>query len=264
MKNPALTGEPAAGGACRVCSTKLDDSLKCSWCGAAYGEANRCPHCRSVAGVERKGDGVRCRVCGGPRVTVNDPDIVRSGRELPVLGRAQRAKLKRAAWGVAAGVVGAFAIVSLAIAALVLTIATPGILGGLATGAATAVPLVLAALAWKRSAAHSTEAHAAIAEAWSLVASDVLRQRGEALTAQELSEVLGIEEDAADRILIDLHAKDVVRARVTDHGELVYGTRDLPARMRVDDETAVTEEAAQAEAEASVEAEQDARAKLES
>ena len=179
-----LSGAPAPGGQCRVCGGKLSDSLRCGQCGAAYGESNRCPHCRSVADTEPH-DALRhrCRVCGGPRVAVEDAEIVRSGREIPVLRQARRADTQRAAWKVGAGVVAGFGALSLLVAVLVIALVTPRLVGSLAALAAVAVPFVVRDAGWVRAKALASERDAAVEKAWTLVASDVLAYRGAELTA---------------------------------------------------------------------------------
>lgn len=234
MKNPVVTGAPLPGGECRVCGSQLSDSLTCENCGAAYGEANRCPHCRSVADTEEDATlRHRCRVCGGPRVPVDDHDIVRSGRETPQLQRARRAQLRGAGWMVGAGVVGGFGLLSLAVVLLVLGVASPGVVATVAAIGAVAIPFVVSALAWQRARAARSEREHALDEAWSLVAADVLRHRGEELTAAELGKLMHVSEEVAELLLANLSVRDVIRTRVTEEGELAYSAP--PERLRIQD-----------------------------
>lgn len=234
-QNPALSGEPGPSGTCRVCGSKLDGSLRCRQCGAAYGEANRCPHCKSVADVEPHDKlRFRCRVCGGPRVPLDDPDVVRTGREQPMLARAQRARMKAAAWKVGAGSVGAFGLLSLLVALVVLGIATPGLIATLLTLILVSVPFVFAVLAWRRAQAQAKQVDNSLDDAWTLVASDLMRQRGSELTATDLAQAMRLSEEQAELLLARLSVQDFVRARVTDEGDIAYSTRDLPApRARI-------------------------------
>jgi hypothetical protein len=225
-----------------VCGSKLaDDSLRCTNCGAAYGEKNRCPHCKSVADVEPSDAlGFRCRVCGGPRVPVDDARVVQSGREIPLLERAQRARVKRAGYRVAAGVVGGFGALSVLVSLLVLALVNPGIFGVIGMLMVTAVPFVLAALAFGRAGRETRELEQTLDQAWSLVASDVLSSVGRELTAGELAKALRVSEPRADELLAKLNASDFVHARVTDAGELVYSSRiggTSAERVRVADAT---------------------------
>jgi hypothetical protein len=248
VKSAALASEPGPGGTCRVCGSKLaEGSLLCKHCGAAYGEGNRCPHCGSVADVEKAGTlGYRCRVCGGARVPVDDARVVRSGREIPLLKRAQRERLKLAGFRVGAALVGGFGVFSLLVVLLVLAIATPGIPAALLATLATAVPLIFAAALWRRSRAQASALGETIEQAWTLVASDVLDSVGEEVRAEALAKTLRTEPAHAESLLARLNAHDFVHARVTDEGELVYSTR-APERLRIGDgmtELAEAEESA--------------------
>ncbi len=233
--NPALSGEPGPGGVCRVCGEKLDASQRCKRCGAAYGEANRCPHCKSVADVEPHDKlRFRCRVCGGPRVPLDDPEVVRSGRELPMLARAQRARAKAAAFKIGGATVGGLGLVSLVVALIVLGIVSPGLIATLITLLLVAAPFVFAALAWQRGQREGREVERHLDDAWALVASDLLRQRGSELTAEDISQVMRLSEEQAELLLARLNVNDFVRARVTEEGDIAYSTREPPtARARI-------------------------------
>lgn len=234
MTHPALASEPPPGGQCRVCSAQLaQGSLHCTHCGATYGESNRCPHCRSVTEVEPSGAlRFRCRVCGGPRVPVDDPDVVRSGREIKLLSSAQQARRRSAAWRVGAGLVAGFAALSLAVSLVVWLIASPGVLGALGLLVMLAVPVVLALLARRRAGAEARVQEHALDQAWALVAGDVLASRGGELNAADLARVLRIDEARAELLLGQLNVNDFVHARVTEEGDVVYSSR-APERLRV-------------------------------
>ena len=244
-ENPAITGEPGPGGTCRVCGSKLaEGSLHCGWCGATYGEGNRCPHCRAVADVEETPEGFRCKVCGGPRIPLADPGVVKSGREVPLLQKAQRLRMRGAAWTLGAIFAGSAALLALLLAVAVLAIASAGIVGTAATGVVVAVPFVIAWLAWARARAAKRERASAVEEAWTMVASDVLRDREKELSAAELARALRVSEPRAEVLLARLNLEDFVRARVTDAGDLVYSAADVTARLRVPDEATAEPETA--------------------
>lgn len=220
-----LAGKPAPGGRCKVCGGTLSASLRCEQCGAAYGEGNRCPHCRSVADVEPAEPlRFRCRVCGGPRVPVDSQEIVRTGREVPVLAQAKKAHFARAAWAVAAGVVGGFGVLSFLMTLLVVAFG-PGLLTSLALLGASLLPFVVAALAWQKAKRHGKERDRLLDDAWSLVASDVLTHTGKELEAKDLAKLMRIDVERAEQVLAHLSAEDFIHARVTDEGDLAYSSR---------------------------------------
>ena len=231
--NPALSGEPGPGGTCRVCDGRLaEGSLRCATCGAVYGEANRCPHCHAIADVEPHAGGTRCKVCGGPRIVASDPAVVRTGREIPLLVKAERARMRGAGWSVGSIFLGAATALAIAVATLVLLVASPGLVATAATVVALGVPMLLALLAWSRARAAKAEAAAAVDEAWTLVASDALRGHEE-LSAADLARLLRVPEPRAESLLARLGTHDFVRARVTDAGDLAYSDLSAP-RVRVE------------------------------
>lgn len=223
--NPVISGEPAPGGRCKVCGGTLSESLRCEQCGAAYGERNRCPHCRSVADIEPAEPlRFRCRVCGGPRIPVDSREVVRTGREVPVLKQARKAHLARAAWAVTAGVVGGFGVLSMLTTLLVVAFG-PGLLTSLALLGGSLVPFVAAAWAWRKAKAKAKTREQLLDDAWSLVASDVLTHTGKELEADDLAKLMRIDVARAEQVLAHLSAQDFVHARVTDEGDIAYSSK---------------------------------------
>lgn len=229
MISEALT-EPGPGGICRVCDTQLDPgSLRCRVCGAVYGESNRCPHCRAVADVEGAGLPGRCRVCGGPRIRVDDTTVIRSGREIPVLLRAQRAR--RAARALDVGAVGAAAVAASVLVALVTAAVTASpsagvlLLGSVLVLATTTFAAALA----RRARVERRASASAVEEAKLLVASDVVRSHGGRLDAPLLARALRVDEREAELLAAELALNDYLAARVDDAGTLAL----TPGRVRV-------------------------------
>lgn len=243
--NPALSGAPGPGGTCRVCGSTLDAaSQRCRHCGAAYGEQNRCPHCHAVADVEPSGAlRYRCRVCGGPRVPLDAENVVRSGREIPVLERAQRARTRANAWRIGSAVVGAFGIVSLLVAVLVLFAVSPGALATSGLLVAVGAPFLLALWAWTMGTRAARDRDAAIDEAWGIVAADATRDLGADIQALDLARMLRTDEARAEHLLARLSAEDLVHARVTEAGELMFAPGRASARVRVEGAVADDDEA---------------------
>jgi hypothetical protein len=176
----------------------------------------------------------RCRVCGGPRVPLDDPEVVRTGRERPLLTRAQTARMREAAFKLGSASVGGFGLLSLLISLVVLGLVSPGLFATLASLLVVAVPFAVAFFAWRRAQRHAKEIEHSLDDAWALVASDLLRQRGTELTAAELATAMRSSEQQAELVLARLNVDDLVRARVTEDGEIAYSTGALaPPRARI-------------------------------
>lgn len=195
----------------------------------------------------------RCRVCGGPRVVVDDKVVVRSGREIKPLERAQQARVRRALWLASSGVVGGFGVLSLAVTLLVLLVASPGVIGTLAMFGAAAIPLVVAALAWTRAKRHTRELETSLDQAWAFAAEDVLSDKGKDLTSTELAKILRVEEVDAEALLAQLSASDVVRSQVTEGGDVTYGAT-TKVRIDASESSAPMDDAEEANDEAAVRA----------
>ncbi len=148
-------------------------------------------------------------------------------------------------WGIAAGVVGAFGIVSLIVVLGVLVLASAGTFASVLSLVAAALPIGLALLLWGRVRRITEEMKGSVADAWRIVTEDVVNTKGAEVTAADVAKSMRIGEARADALLSELSAHDVLRARVTDEGELAFSTRGAP-RLRIED----TESEALAETEA--------------
>jgi UPF0716 family protein affecting phage T7 exclusion len=175
--------------------------------------------------------GHRCRVCGGPRVPVDDPGVVRSGREIPVLQRVQRERMRAAAWRTGGGVVLGFGVLSLLVTSFTLLLVSPGVFGTLLGLTLVAIPFALGVLAWRRGSKHRAELASQLRQARALVASDVVSSRHGEVTADELAHILRLSNTEAEQLLAELSVHDFLHARVTDSGSIAYSVR--PSRMRV-------------------------------
>ena len=203
-----------------------------------HGTVERCPHCGNVAAVEPSaGLRFRCQICGGPRVVIDAPGIVRSGREIPALKAAQHQRFRIAAWRVGAGALAGLSMISLLVVLTVLLLVSPGVAGTLTALSLVAVPVVLAAVLWSKAARRRAEQQTALDEAWSLAARDALEQRGEELSAADLARIMHLRDDEAEQLLADLSLNDHVRSRVTDGGDVLYSAGALKPRMRIDADT---------------------------
>jgi hypothetical protein len=155
---------------------------------------------------------------------VDSAEVVRSGREVPMLKLARKAHFARAAWLVAAGAVGGFGFLSL-LAALFVIAFGPGLLISLGMLLANAIPFVAAAYAWRRSKRHAKNRDQLLDDAWTAVASDVLSHSGKELEAEELAKLMRLDVEGAERVLAYLGAHDFVHARVTDEGDIAYSSK---------------------------------------
>lgn len=196
-------------------------------------EGMRCPHCRAAVSVRpgRRG-GLRCRLCGGPRVVVRDSRVVLSGSEVPHLVQAR--KDQRAAWlwlgaTFVTGTLATFFFLLLTIGVLVFRPETTTTLLLFLLGT---FPWLSAVIAHRRSRAAQQRADAATRQAQLSAARDVLTGSERAITAPKLAHVLELPIDVTERLLAELNVEDTVMSEITDAGEVTY--RMAPLRLRVE------------------------------
>jgi hypothetical protein len=168
------------------------------------------------------------------------PGIQPEPRAARALEQAQRTRFRRAAWRVAAGVVGAFGLLSVAVALLALLLVSPGPLATLLTLLTVAVPLGVSAHAWRRATKIGRELGAQLDEAWRFTLLEVLRTRTssdpEELELAELAGALGIGEERAEALLAELEVHDLATSAVGRDGVMRYRALAGPRRrIAVDD-----------------------------
>ncbi len=163
-----------------------------------------------------------------------------------MLEQAQRARVRVAAWRVAAGVVGGFGALSLMVTLLTLAFFSPGVLGTALLLMTVSIPLLLAAIAWNRAQRYVRERDDAIDQAWLAAAGDVMQRTEHELDARGLAKTLRIDEAQAEQLLARLDVENVVRARVSADGELLYSPR-AGHKLRVPEQTAEPEAASEDE-----------------
>ncbi|HEY3234403.1 MAG TPA: hypothetical protein VGJ84_06785 [Polyangiaceae bacterium] len=186
-----------------------------------------------VSGIEPSSSfRYRCRVCGGPRVPLDDPGVKRSGREDKPLKAAQRAALRAGAWKVAVVLLSSFAMLSSVIAVLILLIARPGWIETASGLAVSGLPWAIAFIAWRRAKALRERQRAFLDQAWAIVAGDLLTSRPGEVTVHDLAHCLRLKDAEAELLLAELSRSEFVGARVSDAGEVVYYT-DRPPPLRV-------------------------------
>jgi hypothetical protein len=188
---------------CRACSAPVPDgAARCPRCEAAQGPFERCPHCRAEAGISPH-PVLRyvCDVCGGPRVPRLDPAVNYSGREDPLLRKADAARKGRAGWRAAA--IGSGLLLPFTLLFFAALLAFFGLSFGLFLATAVVVGPIASFLASAISHAgkRGAEIGPAIDAAWIAVATDIAQQSRGAITAQSLAQKLGIEEPQAEELI---------------------------------------------------------------
>jgi hypothetical protein len=227
---PKATDTP--GKTCPACSKPLDDAaVRCPHCGLALGEHQRCPHCHAIADVEISPEArFVCTVCGGVRIPIDDPAVVRSPETLDLLRRATVARTARAIWRIVAAAVVGFGIFSVLVLWLVVEVAHP-IFAGAAMGALAAlVPFAFGVLSFKKSQERGAELVPLLEKAWTAAATDVARARGGKLDAPAFAKVTRISEAAADKVLSRMSADSLLLSSVTSEGGLLYTLVEDPQK----------------------------------
>jgi hypothetical protein len=177
-----------------------------------------CPHCGGSTRAEpARLLRWRCGVCGGPVIPA--ADVERTNRELASLVRAQRARGMAVGWMAAALVFAGIGAMALGLTALV---AASAHAAGALFGVVAVVAIGVAVASRARAGVRNREAREAVDEAWQRVAGDLLRARGDSLTAAEMSRAMQTDEAHAEAMLAGLSATGRARVDVRDDAELTY------------------------------------------
>ena len=204
----------------------------CARCGNVGGDANRCPHCGSIARVEPKGHGASlhwvCGVCAGPRMPggLGAEAAMTPLREAKAsLGAATRS---RAAFWV-------FAIMATFMTLIVLAAWPAAILAKLILLAMAVAPTLLAVRARARAGKANEAANEALDRAWLAAAEDVTSHAKKGVTVAELAGRLKIDAVKAEKLLTQLAVNERTRIDVDDDAEVRYSiASDAVAKVRVD------------------------------
>jgi hypothetical protein len=195
--------ESALPRACSACGGSLDALGRCAQCGAVYGEAQRCPLCQAVSDVEEsKLLYYRCRACGGPRIPPTAGPT--SERETALLAQARSEQLRAGAYRVGSGFALASGLMSLFVTNVVLLATSPPAFARTAALLASAVPLLLALVAFRRAARHRKKLELILEQAWLSAAERVCRAAGGAPSTAALAQALRIDEPRAELLLAEL------------------------------------------------------------
>lgn len=208
----------------------------CPACGAASGDANRCPHCRAVADVEPHAAlGFRCLVCGGPRIALDLAGVTLGPTAEGALREAAREQTKH--WMFTAGgalLLGMGALAVLVASAVVLA-ASPGALPATAAILGAFVPLLAGAWALRHAAGARERRGAALQRARVAALANVQAVTG-VLDGARVAEALRLDPEQAELLLAEasvaslLNEAPVPRLRVdgAPHHELENAEPEAP------------------------------------
>lgn len=235
-------GQEAPSAPCRTCGQPLAaGKAVCPACGAAHGEANRCPHCNAVADVEPHAAlGFRCLVCGGPRLAFDLDGVglgAKSQAELVRAGTEQTKHLMFTAGGLSLLGLGGL---GLLVATIVVLAASPGVVPTVAALLGSLVPLAAGAWALSRAARARTGRGEAIQRARVAAMADVQAVTG-TLEAARVASIMRIEPEQAELLLAEasvatfLNEAPAPRVRVDAEAAALTADTELTA---VSEETA--------------------------
>ncbi len=189
---------------CRTCGRTLPPGQSvCPGCGAAHGEANRCPHCNAIADVEpHNALGFRCLVCGGPRVALDVAGVTPGPRTQKALVEAGSEQTKHVMFSAAGLALTGMGGLALLIATVVVLSASPGVVATLATYLAAAVPFVAGLLALSRAATARNLRAEALRTAQISALSDVQAVTG-LLDTKRVTELMRLTPERAELLLAE-------------------------------------------------------------
>jgi len=192
------------GATCRNCGQPLaPGSSVCGGCGAAHGEANRCPHCNSVADVEtHPALGFRCLVCGGPRVALDIQDVTPSAQTQALLKAAGSEQTQHVMYSAAGFMLAGMGLLALLVATAVIASASPGVAATLSIYLAATVPLATGIFALRRAATARQLRGAALSAAQVSALGDVQAVTG-VLDAERAARLLRIAPERAELLLAE-------------------------------------------------------------
>lgn len=244
MPVSTLHFDPTPDGACRVCRGSLDpESWLCTRCGAAHGERNRCPHCRSIARTLRHPTlHHRCSVCGRPRFLPGLQATFTSSDAQYQLQASSHAHRVGTILRYLGYFFAALGVPGLLLTALVLLILMPGAwVSGIALSFAW-LPLVLWLVLRSRAKATLAARDQALDQAYLQAAIASLRQTGLERDTESLAAMLGLPLERTERLLLQLNSDERMTSRVTDDGALVFGAV-ISDRRRIADLSHETDDA---------------------
>jgi hypothetical protein len=221
------TTAPTATGTCPACAKPITAGAeRCTHCGIALGEHQRCVHCRAIVDVDTLPEArFACRLCGGVRIPIDDPAITRSDAQIELLKKATIARSAATVWSIVATAVAAFGVVTVLVLALVLSFAEPPTAAAVMAGLAASTPFAFAALAFAKSRKHRGEIGHAVEAAWMAAAGDIARARGGEIDAGTFAKLTRASENAAAQILERMSSQGLFASSATSDGSHKYTIR---------------------------------------
>lgn len=219
-----LPNDPNPDGSCRACRGPVNPiTLLCERCGAAYGEKNRCPHCRTICRTQPHAElHHKCSVCGKPRLPPGPSTSPISPVVSNALARAYGEHnhalfLRFLAYFLTAlsGFSGLFVVLFLWVANLSTT-------GNVTFSILPVVPLLFAIFAHFSSKKALLGRAQALDMAYAEQVVSLLTQIGTSADGARIAGMLGLSLDRTEAILSKLNADDRMTSDVTDDGEVVY------------------------------------------
>jgi hypothetical protein len=209
---------------CPGCAKPLAaDAVRCTNCGLALGEHQRCPHCHAIADVEPSAEArFVCTVCGGVRIPIEDAQVVRSAEQLDQLKRATAARSARTIWRIVGILVASFGAFSALVLWVTLSFAHPPTVAVVVAVLAVLVPFAFGVFSALRSRACAAGLQPALEKAWVAAAADIARARGGEVDAATLAKQTRIAERDADQLLARMSAESLLTSSATSDGNLKY------------------------------------------
>lgn len=234
MPVSTLQFDPNSDGSCRVCRGALEpETWLCTRCGAAHGERNRCPHCRSIARTLPHATlHHRCSVCGRPRLLPGLWALTAASEtqyQLQSAGQAQRIGTVIRYIGLALLLLG---LPGLLLTAIILLILMPGVWLSAIALAFALLPLIFWLFLRSRATASFAMRDQKLQQIYTQTTLTALQRSGLERDSESLSRLLGLSTSDTEQLLLHLNADERMTSRVTDEGTIVYGAID-PDRRRI-------------------------------
>lgn len=188
---------------------------------AANPRFEKCPHCGSLTLIEPSSAlRFRCGVCGKARVPADLEGFSPSAAATPALARASAAYQASLAWRTGSIFLAAFSLFSLAVIALVQSVADPPTAAALVGFLLAVIPMGISGYGFRRASLNRSRVTPALDEAWSQVGGEVAAALG-SVTPAEFGQPLRLAAPEAEALLAQLSAQGKVSSSVDD-GKLEF------------------------------------------